>query len=398
MSPNTVNMDYSDIHNRKARLDSLMRRIKASDILDDNKTVIYKYKKYCEAQGLSISRVEKITQSLYSMAKETNKPFTKFKKDDIINLCAFIEKSKWSDWTKSDFKKIFKKFFYKFLKNHDDYPTEAKIIKIKTPGKKIRAKDLLTVDEIKMIVSATENPMFKVMVLAMTERGIEIGGILPNQVSDLRFDENGAWLYTRCKKTRYREREVRLINSAPALRAWYGIRKRDAKDDDPLWIDKNGHPLKYQVFRLWLKKTAKKCGIKKRVYPHLLRHSGITLMIKQGIPESVIKNQVGHSPKSNVIADYISLASSDVDDVLLELNGIRKKGKKKTLRKRICLRCQEENSPEKDYCYKCGANLDPNKLFKMEEKRKQLEAKIEKIYPLLRALEKNPEVVKKLMG
>ena len=122
-------------------------------------------------------------------------------------------------------------------------------------------------------------------------------------------------------------------------------------------------------------------------------------MIKQGIPESVIKSQVGHSPKSNVIADYISLASSDVDDVLLEANGIKKKDTKKTLRKRICLRCHEENSPERNM-FRCGTLLDPEQLFKLEEKRHELEQKIDSIidsiYPVLKLLGDNPEMIDQL--
>jgi integrase len=394
-------MEDIDIHNREQRIKSLMARIKASDILDENKEAIYKYKKYCEAQGLTVSRVEKLTQSLYQLAKEINKPFSKFKKEDIINLMAFIEKSKWSDWTKSDFKKIFKRFYYKFLKGCEDYPSEAKLIKAKEPGKKIKAKDLLTVDEVRLIASSTENPMYRALVLAMVERGIEVGAILTCRISDLRFDENGCWLYTRCKKTKYRERDVRLINSSPALRQWYDVLKEKLKDkenidDMPLWVDNNGSSLKYQTFRKWLKKSAKSCGIKKRVYPHLLRHTGITEMIKQGIPESVIKAQVGHSPKSNVIADYISLASSDVDDALLEANGIKKKDTKKVLRKRVCLRCHEENSPEKETCTRCGTLLDPEKLFMLEEKRHELEQKIDSIYPVLKMLGDNPELIDQL--
>lgn len=44
-----------------------------------------------------------------------------------------------------------------------------------------------------------------------------------------------------------------------------------------------------------LKRIAKKAGIEKNVYPHLLRHSYATYLVERGINLEIVKNLLGHS-------------------------------------------------------------------------------------------------------
>ncbi len=55
---------------------------------------------------------------------------------------------------------------------------------------------------------------------------------------------------------------------------------------------------------------AKKAGIKKRVYPHLLRHSFVTLLLESGTELEIIQKILGHSNlKTTQISTRISQAS-----------------------------------------------------------------------------------------
>jgi integrase/ribosomal protein L40E len=377
--------DIIDIHFRQKRLNNLETRLTTNDtVLEENKQLLLKYIKFCKSQDMSISRTEKIGETLFSIMKIIKKPINDFESDDITELMLTINNNWKNENTNSDFKKIFKKFYYKFLKGFDDYPSEAKkLIRYKTPSKKLKAGDLLTIDERKALLSVC-NLMYRALILSMIERGIEIGAILPCRVSDVRFDEGGCWMQSKCKKTKYREREIRLINSVPALREWLDVLKGRYKtekefNNSPLWLDQYNNPLKYQAFRRHLQKLGKIAGIKKRLYPHLLRHIGITQMILDGIPESIIKMQVGHSLYSNELATYTQLASSNIDDALQVANGNAPKKKDNGLKKKVCLKCKQENSPELEYCSRCGSILDPEKLLEIQESRLETDTLLGKV-------------------
>ena len=61
-----------------------------------------------------------------------------------------------------------------------------------------------------------------------------------------------------------------------------------------------------QVFR-FVKKYGEKAGIKKKVYPHLLRHGHLTKLAEAGLGDASIQAQSGHSDKK-VLQRYTHLA------------------------------------------------------------------------------------------
>ena len=72
-------------------------------------------------------------------------------------------------------------------------------------------------------------------------------------------------------------RRVRIVASAPALTQW--LANHSSKEDLKqslwvgLWTKNYGKPLDYDAVRINLGKIAKRAKIKKRICPHLFRHS-----------------------------------------------------------------------------------------------------------------------------
>jgi len=352
-----------DIHNMKKRLEQVKTRLESSKINNNNKKKIKKYLALNQANDLSIARVEKITQTLLQIGKMIKKDFVKMGDDDVIGIFAKINQAKtnrnqdWSEWTKSDHKKIFKKFYYKFIKGYDEYPPGLKL-KIGTPkSNNIVPENLLTVKEITKVASVTDKVRDKALVYVLYESGARIGELLSMRIGDVHFDKFGALLDVTGKTG---SRRIRIITSKQILMDW--INQHPLKEvDSPLWVDAKKKSLKYSATVRVLQRLFKRTNIKKKFNPHLFRHSRATHLAKLQLNEAMLKKFFGWSEKSEMASFYVHLAESDVDNALLELHGIeiKKEGKKleKAFRSIICPACNRELTPDVKIC-PCGMIFD----------------------------------------
>ena len=69
-------------------------------------------------------------------------------------------------------------------------------------------------------------------------------------------------------------------------------------ESEYLFINKNGKNLTPRYVQMMIKKYAKAAGIKKKVTPHVLRHSFATHLLKNGVDIRVIQQLLGHSSLS----------------------------------------------------------------------------------------------------
>jgi ribosomal protein L40E len=123
---------------------------------------------------------------------------------------------------------------------------------------------------------------------------------------------------------------------------------------------------------LRLKEKAK---IKKRIYPHLFRHTRVThLLINKQINESQAKVYFGWVPSSNMLSEYSHLVSRDVNDVMLEIHGFKKEESEKQEPKiKQCPRCNDINPKDHLFCKKCGSVLDVKTAIALDDKKKGAE-------------------------
>jgi hypothetical protein len=68
-----------------------------------------------------------------------------------------------------------------------------------------------------------------------------------------------------------------------------------------LFVMENGNRLSKGILYKKIKQYGIKAGIKKPVFPHLFRHSGITIMDKKGVSPKVIMAQSGHKDEKTVL-------------------------------------------------------------------------------------------------
>jgi len=190
------------------------------------------------------------------------------------------------------------------------------------------------------------------------------GSLRPIEVSeatweDLNFDKFGAQ-FTTSKKTG-KPRYIRLIMSAPYLLAWKNRSPMSVSGDSPIFVSfKTPHQQLtrggiYANFMIILKKSE----IKKKISPYYLRHSRITAMSRDQIPDNIIKLQAWGSQSTNMLATYSHLVNTDVDKILLTRAGIITDDLKKdeTLKPRQCPHCGKVHTPTTRFCDDCGTSL-----------------------------------------
>jgi integrase len=183
------------------------------------------------------------------------------------------------------------------------------------------------------------------------ESGARIGEIGSMSVKDVSFDEYGAivWL----PKSKTIRRKLRVVYSTRYLSEW--LSDHPLKDDyeAPLWIKLTGkkrlQAMEYKDVQWQLKKIAKRAGIKKRIYPHLFRHTRATRLLAK-VPETIGAKYMGWVNGSKMVGVYVHLAQEDVDEAILRMHGIKtNNNNNKDLEVKQCPRCLMVNPATSEF-------------------------------------------------
>ncbi len=369
-----------EIYNYQGRIDGVLKRINSSDFCEEDKQIFNEYHRECIILCLSKGRIAKYLNTLKRIRVMLGKPFKQVTKDDVRNLILTIESRNLSDWTKHDYKIIFK-IFFRWLKQTEDYPDEVSWITSKIRNSRLLPEEILTEEEVERLVDSAYTIRDKAFILVLYESGCRIGELLSLSLKNVQFDEYGAKLIVDGKTGM---RRVRIIFSAPKLALWIDNHPLRENPDAPLWItqsmNRRNRQLMYSSAKTMLKKIAKKSGIKKRIYPHLFRHSRATHLSKH-LTESQLKHHLGWVQASKMASIYVHLSGRDVDQALLNLQGIKSdiiKEKPKMVLQ-ICSRCENENSPSSKFCNKCGSPLNIKKALEIDEARKKADQILSKL-------------------
>jgi integrase len=368
----------NDIHGYGKRLASVMERLESDKNLNkENKLDLLRFKKRLEAEGISDGRIFKYLWTLRNISTWLKKSFRNTTKENIVDLVSKIEKMDYSTSTKHDYQVSLKRF-YRFLFDMEkgEYPDQVKWIKLtlKKRDQKI-PEELLTEDEIKKMVSYADNARDRALVLLLYESGCRVGEVLTLRIKHVTFDDYGAKLIVEGKTGM---RPVRIISFEPEIRQWLNTHPFADNPEAFLWVslgDKNKFsqgPICYTAVNHILKEMAKRAGVKKRIYPHLFRHTRATHLASK-LTEQQLKKVMGWTQDSRVASTYVHLSMRDVDDAILQASGIEViENKKSKFSVRICPRCNTRNSAIAKYCQNCSFILDAELAFREEQRKEGL--------------------------
>jgi len=362
-----------DIHNLKRRHERIIERIKESDIPKENKALLLEFNDYLISEGIGFAKIERYLQDLIKFNGMLQKSFKDATEQDIRRVVSELNQSNLSEETKKGFKLIIRKF-YRFIRGIDEkgvYPPEVKWISLKISKKHSKLpEELLTEEEMLKIIQNCETIRDKTLVATLCESGARVGEIAMMKIKHVSFEEYGARL-TLGGKTGMRK--ILVISSMPYLQEWINAHPHNTNPDAYLWYNPQGEFLCYTRIVAILKKATKRAGIKKRVHPHLFRHSRATRLVSV-MSEPAMKQYFGWTPNSNMTSIYIHLSGKDVDDAILRANGIeiKKDSQESKLKQKICIRCKTKNKATSIFCDNCGMVLNQdkaNELIKADSER-----------------------------
>lgn len=188
-------------------------------------------------------------------------------------------------------------------------------INIPRPKRNKTMPEILTFEEIKKLIESTNNIKHKLIIKLLYGCGLRVSEIINIKKEDVNFDEG--LIHIKLSKGK-RDRFVKIPESIKEeLKSYCNI-----LNEEILFPSNRGGKLTTATIQAIVENSAKKAGIKKRVYPHLLRHSFATHLLEQGTDLRIIQKLLGHSNiKTTQIYTQISQASiknikSPLDNVL----------------------------------------------------------------------------------
>jgi integrase/recombinase XerD len=392
-----------DIYDYNLRLEGVKRRLEKASISQRNKDLVRNFDRACFIDGLSKPRRIKLMGSLIILAeKYIRKDFDSATKEELKDIVMKIDsREDYSPWTQHSYRVIIKKF-YKWLEYGDNYKEKMEYPEIvswlrcglkKKNQPKVKASDLLTEEEVKRLIEVAEHPRDRAFISMLYELGARIGEIGGLLIKELTRDKYG---YIVDLEGKTGHRTPRIVNSDQYVTVWLNVHPLWSKQDAPLWVmignRTKGRKMAYAAFRALVKRLVAKAGVKKRVYPHLFRHTRVThLLINRQINEAQAKVYFGWVPESKMLSEYSHLMSNDVNEAILAMHGIKTgKVKESSLIARQCHRCRRVNAGTAKFCQQCGSPLDVKTALELDEQRHKADEL------LIALLKKKPELGKTL--
>ncbi|MDP3881973.1 MAG: tyrosine-type recombinase/integrase [Nanoarchaeota archaeon] len=390
-----------DIHNYKRQLERQTDIIKESkDLLEENKAIALRFKDHLLSEGIGAPKIVRYLIDIRKLNSMLRKPFGEANKEDIRQVVAEMEQTDLAPQTKKGFKIMLRKL-YRFLRGIDEkgvYPEEVKWISIAIPKNQNKVpEELLTEEEMKEIIRCCGNVRDKALISSLAESGCRVSEIGTLKIKHVTFEEYGARLTVQGKTGM---RRILIINSTPYLQEWINQHPKNNNPEAYLWYNpQNKELLTYARITAILKGAAHRAEIKKRIYPHLLRHSRATILAST-MTEASMKQYLGWGQDSKMCATYIHLNGQSTDEAILRASGIEVKKEKKDsqLKPLPCLRCKTINEATNKFCKLCGLVLDKgeaHRLIQEELEKKSFDSKEKEYLEMFLSLKKEIECLKK---
>ncbi|CAN5257496.1 site-specific tyrosine recombinase XerD [soil metagenome] len=194
------------------------------------------------------------------------------------------------------------RLFFRYLEDTKDLADPFTGWRLKLPKRK-RLPRALSRDETSTLLtqarapgavrksSAMQVPSTEIRLMIST--GIRVGELCQIASGDVSSD--GASLRIHGKGSRDRMVYVTNPGLRTELRKLATLRQRLRGAEGPLFVNRNGERMRPHAFRSRLHSFVGHAGLRRRVTPHMLRHTAATLLIESGVDIRFVQRLLGHS-------------------------------------------------------------------------------------------------------
>lgn len=149
----------------------------------------------------------------------------------------------------------------------------------------------LTREEVISLIEATDDPKYRLIFLILYQSGLRVSEVLSLKVGDINVDLGRFSIVGKGGKERY------CFLSSETLGEYLDyLREKELKEGDILFpsSQRGKDLLSARTVQRKIKDYAQKAGIKKRIHPHLLRHSCAKHLLDDGVGLTYVKAYLGH--------------------------------------------------------------------------------------------------------
>lgn len=264
-------------------------------------------------QGKSNSTIDVYSRAVRRITKHFDRCPDKLSIDDLKSYFASLVKTHSWSTVKSDRNGL--QFFYKHVLGK--HWTWVDIVK---PPQVKSLPDILTPDEVQLVINSTTEIRYQVYILTVYSMGLRLGEALKLRVGDV--DKNRMKVHIRNGKGR-KDRFVTLPeHTLYALRLYWSTHRNSSLIFPIGKTPEERHKAKktmscgglQQAFRAIIKS----CNIHKHITIHSLRHCYGTHLMEQGLNLRSIQKEMGHEcPKTTAIYTQLSApAQQQASDII----------------------------------------------------------------------------------
>ena len=224
-----------------------------------------------------------------------------------------------------------------------------------------RVETLFTEDEIRRMVAACPKNVSKAFIYTLYETGARPGEIARLKWRDIVPGENSIKITITDKKTK-KERTAFVIDGKKYLELHASDTKiTDIEPDNYVFKNSDGKSLDPHNAYNIIYYAMQKAGIKKHLKLKLFRKSRVSNMMKDGVNDGAIREQIWGNQGTTMFKVYAKYSSGDVEKAMLKKAGIEIKettdNEQPKPKYHKCHVCGKFNDPDAKWCPQCGTPL-----------------------------------------
>lgn len=295
----------SDVPSENCTNESSKTEINLPPLTDFQKDLITTFESYLTSKRYSPATVKVYKGSVTTFLRYFHmKPIEEFSNDDIVvfNNSYILQNNLSSSFQNQVVNAV--KLFFKIVQNK-----RIDVDKIERPLREHKLPNVLSKEEVKLILSALQNLKHRAMLSLIYSCGLRRGELLRLKPTDIDSNRNVLLIYqSKGKKDRIAPLSAKTID---LLRIYY----KQYRPTTYLFEGQNaGVPYDERSLQLVLKKALRISKITKPVTLHWLRHSYATHLLEAGTDLRYIQEILGHS-RSTTTEIYTHVSTKNIQQI-----------------------------------------------------------------------------------